>query len=330
MTPTRSILLVEDEHTLRLSMVRGLSKLDGIAIRDAGTLREAKRLIGAHAPDLVISDLDLPDGSGIEVAAELEKLGMHAPIVFVSAYVDKFRHRLPTRGDIEVYEKPVGLDRLRAMVEEKLTMGPRSPFAVTDYVQLASMGGHSVAIEVWSPAERGRIVIVGGDLWSAEDGLGTGLEALRRMVFLGGTHVACRTLRKGETTTRNIEGPAESVLLDLAREHDEAVRSGDHVTTPAPPSVPVDVQAGEDEWADVFAEASVHVEVPPALPTVPRQLSAQSLKQEFDEAFETAVDALLEKDFPSALGAFLRANAIQPSEPRVLANLKRLREMGFT
>jgi CheY-like chemotaxis protein len=329
MTPTRSILLVEDEHTLRLSMVRGLSKLDGIAIRDAGTLREAKRLIGVHAPDLVISDLDLPDGSGIEVAAELEKLGMHAPIVFVSAYVDKFRHRIPTRGDIEVYEKPVGMDRLRAMVEEKLTMGPRSPFAVTDYVQLASMGGHSVAIEVWSPAERGRIVIVGGDLWSAEDGLGSGLEALRRMVFLGGTHVACRTLRKGETTVRNIEGPAESVLLDLAREHDEAVRSGDPVTSPAS-SIPVDLQAGEDEWADVFAEASVHVEVPPALPTLPRPLSAQSLKQEFDEAFETAVDALLEKDFPSALGAFLRANAIQPSEPRVLANLKRLREMGFT
>lgn len=326
MTPTRTILLVEDEHTLRSSMVRGLSKLEGIAVRDAGTLREAKRLVGAHAPDLVISDLDLPDGSGIEVAAELERLGLHAPIVFVSAYVDKFRHRLPTRGDIEVYEKPVGMDRLRALVVEKLTMGPRSPFAVTDYVQLASMGGHSVAIEVWSPAERGRIVIVGGELWSAEDSLGGGLEALRRMVFLGGTHVACRTLRKGEATRRNIEGTAESVLLDLAREHDESARGG----RPAASSTTAEAGAPEDEWADVFAEASTAVEVPPALPTVPRLLSTQSLKDEFDEAFETAVDALLEKDFPSALGAFLRANAIQPSEPRVLANLKRLREMGFT
>ena len=98
----RNILFVEDEQTLRLSMARGLSKLPGVKVSDAATVREAKSLIATTRPELVISDLDLPDGSGIEVVAELDRLGIRVPIVFVSAYLGRFRHRATTRGHGEV------------------------------------------------------------------------------------------------------------------------------------------------------------------------------------------------------------------------------------
>ena len=353
----RNILFVEDEQTLRLSMVRGLSKLPGIKVSDAATLREAKRLIAATPPDLVISDLDLPDGSGIEVAAELGRLGLRVPIVFVSAYIGKYRHRLPTRGDVEVYEKPVGLDKLRAVVEEKLGLvdtAPISPFGVADYVQLAGMGRHSVVIEVRSIGGHGRLHINGGELWSAEDSLGTGVDAFRRLVFLGAAQVTCRTLRKNELPTRDIGRSAESVLLEVARTFDEAERDA--------------ARSGADEgWGDLFVDASnpkhntrpphaLRPVLPGALrlssspapviapivakeviapvvakaPPPPSAPAPASTARAFDEAFERGVDALLGKDYPRAFAAFTEANEISPDDRHVVANLERLRTMGFS
>lgn len=341
MAGQRNVLLVEDEQTLRLSMVRGLSKLSGVEVIDAATVREAKRLIGETRPDLVISDLDLPDGSGIEVVAELERLRIRVPVVYVSAYIGKYRHRLPTRGDVEVYEKPLSLDRLRALVEDKLAMEPEapgSPFAVADYVQLAGMGRHSVVIEVRSPGGRGRLVIKSGEVWSAEDSLGRGMEAFRRLVFLGAAQVTCRTLGRSETPVRDIDGSAESVLLDVARRLDEAERDS---------SVAGIV---DDGWGELFDEGAAKPRrstrpprrssvaprpttqrPPPLIPPPSRAVTLPSMTtaaRVFEEAFERGVDALLAKDYPRAYSAFLEAERAAPDDRRVAANLARLRAMG--
>jgi hypothetical protein len=42
------------------------------------------------------------------------------------------------------------------------------------------------------------------------------------------------------------------------------------------------------------------------------------------------VDALLGRDFDVAFRAFLAAEALQPGDPRVVANLVRLKEMGYS
>jgi Flp pilus assembly protein TadD len=42
------------------------------------------------------------------------------------------------------------------------------------------------------------------------------------------------------------------------------------------------------------------------------------------------VEALLNREFHSALRAFKEADALQPGEPRILANLGRLEEMGYS
>lgn len=333
----RSILVVEDETALRLSMVRGLSKLPGLRIRDTGTVREGKEAVQGERPDLIISDLDLPDGLGIELAAEVDRLGMQIPIVFVSAYVGKFRHRMPSRGDFEVYEKPLALERLRAVVEEKLSLRVdtgMSPFGVADYVQLAAMGRHSVLIDVVSAVGRGEILIKRGEVWSAKDRLGRGLEAFRRLAFLGTAQVTCRTLDPQKAPPRDIEGSAESVLLDAARSHDEAGRES---------------SAGiDDGWSDVWGDepaqgrgANGRTSSPPeaALPNrgpVGRPPSIRPIglsppvADRFGDAFDRGVDALLAKDYSTARAAFVEANELAPNDRRVLANLARLREMGFS
>jgi len=291
----RGVLVVEDEPVLRASMVRGLSKLDGIDVVSTGTVDDARRCIRKRPPDLVITDLDLPDGSGIEVVGELDRVGLRVPIVFVSAYLGQYRGRIPHRPGTDVFEKPISIERLRRIVDERLRgeeSVPSSPFGVADYVQLAGMGRRSVVIDVRGQiAGRGRIIVRGGEIWDARDERGEGAEAFRRLAFLKDAVVGCRPLEASDEVTRTITGSCESVLLDAARVEDESDPSA------------IDV-AWEDEKT-----------------TPPPRLT-------FAELYERGVDALLAKRFSEAYRAFCDADEIAPGDTRVHANLERLRQMG--
>jgi DNA-binding NtrC family response regulator len=114
------VLVVEDEPVLRASMVRGLARLPGIEVVDGATLAEATRLVEAYRPALIISDLSLPDGTGEALIGLLDRLRLRVPIVFVTAYLGTFQPRIPLSSDLEIHEKPVPLDRLRQIVEQRL------------------------------------------------------------------------------------------------------------------------------------------------------------------------------------------------------------------
>lgn len=285
---------------LRTSMARGLGRLADVAVVQAGTVREALRALETLEPAMLLSDLDLPDGSGLEVAAFLEERKLQVPVVFVSAYVNRYRKQLARRSEVEVFEKPIPLERLRSIVEKRLTerVEEAAPFGVADYVQLAAMGRRSVVIDLRGPSMHGHIVIEDGEVLRAVDNRGEGKDAFRRLAFVKSATVRCRALVRGEHVVRNMSGSGESVLLDAAREHDEA---GDGLDEAWP--------APDDDAAR------------PALGTYdPRR---------FKELYDEAVEALLAKDYQRAFELFGQARDISPSDPNVGANLARLRAMGF-
>ncbi len=348
----RPLLIVEDEPVLRASMVKGLSRLPSVTIFDAGTLREAKRLAQLHRPILVISDLDLPDGSGIEMASTLDEAGLRVPILFVSAYVREYRGRLPKRPGIEVYEKPLPLERLRAAVEAHLGVAPESsPFGVIDYVQLAGMGRRSVVLEVRGRlAGNGRIVIRAGEVWHASDERGEGMEAFKRLAFLKDAVVTCRSFERRDSSPRIIQGGCESVLLEAARLYDE---SGAVQSESEPDELFTDI---DDNWeqrpntdpnrSGVIERTELRVDEGRDLRREPAndaatgsgeiaQVNLRDLttsrrtEATFSEAYERGVDALLAKDFHKAFAAFREARELDTEDRHVEANLARLREMGF-
>lgn len=323
-----TILLLEDEDTLRRSMARGLAKLHDVEILEAATVTEARAFLEHRRPRLVISDFDLPDGTGLELVAALEKHGLRAPVVFISAYVAKFRSRLPPTGDFEVYEKPLALERLRAIVEDKLAGDPPpSPFSVTDYVQLAGMGGHTVGIEVTSVAGRGRIVVRNGQVWTAQDERGTGIEAFRRLAFLAAPAIRVRTLDSDDPGPRDIRGSAEAVLLEAARQQDERGRGEAPVVAPPPaPSVPPRPSSRPTTTPPQILKK---VSTVPSTLRPPPPPPSPGAKFQFEELFDRGVDALLKKDYRAAYACFSEASELDPNDGRVRANLKRLAALGY-
>ncbi len=299
------VLLLEDEPVLRGSMARGLAKLASLEVLEAGDLPEALALIDATPPHAIVSDIDLPDRTGLELIGELRKRGLDIPVLYVSAYLKAYASQIPPNAHVDVLEKPVPLDQLRAWVVDHVARAAagRAPFCAADYLQLACMGRHSLEILVGDgPAGPARIVVVNGEVWSASDGAGTGILAFKRAAFLRDGPVECRVL-EGAPGSRNIEMGWEALLIDTARELDEQVRDGG---APDPRRAP---------------EAGGAALEPPR--------TAASEKERFGAAWDRGIAALLEKDYPGALRAFLEARSLEPGDPRVAANLARLRELGF-
>jgi CheY-like chemotaxis protein len=218
------VLLVEDDAMLRTSVARGLRKIDGIEILEAGTVDEARAIALAMKPQLIVADLDLPDGTGAELVSELAKGGFRVPVVFISAYVSEFSGKLPRRKDIVVREKPISLSDLRELVLERLDPNDatEAPFHVTDYIQLACMSQRSAILSLRRDGRLlGEIVVKNGDVWAAVDGKGDGEEAFRRLLFKTRTSVTVAPIPEGTAVSRNIHGSSQHIMMEAARLQDE-------------------------------------------------------------------------------------------------------------
>jgi DNA-binding response OmpR family regulator len=86
MSAKRSILIVEDDETLREMLAEELAYEHGYAASTAGTLDAADRAISAEGSsfDAVILDLGMPDGNGCDYCAKLRRQGHNMPVIMLT------------------------------------------------------------------------------------------------------------------------------------------------------------------------------------------------------------------------------------------------------
>ncbi|MFB6351971.1 MAG: response regulator, partial [Bradymonadaceae bacterium] len=117
------ILLVEDERDLREPYELYLER-EGHEVFSAGSYEEARARFDEQqgAVDLVVADVVLPDGSGVDLVRELRELMPDIGVVYVSGYApDLVAERETVRDDGWRYlRKPVAGDELVATVGEVL------------------------------------------------------------------------------------------------------------------------------------------------------------------------------------------------------------------
>lgn len=86
-TGRRRVLLVEDETGIVEPVVAALER-EGFAPVVAGTLEDARGAFDAEAPDIVLLDVNLPDGSGFDFCREVRRAG-DVPVIMVTARGDE-------------------------------------------------------------------------------------------------------------------------------------------------------------------------------------------------------------------------------------------------
>ncbi len=119
MEDRKTILIVEDDkyiiHFLSISL-----KEEDYGLWTAKTVKEAVSLFYANRPDLVILDLGLPDGDGMEVIESIREIA-DTPIIIVSARLDEDEKiRALDAGADDYVTKPFYMGELQARIRAAL------------------------------------------------------------------------------------------------------------------------------------------------------------------------------------------------------------------
>jgi len=80
-----TILVIDDEDQLRQLLSR-IIRLEGFTVLEAPTLKQAWTIIEKSEPDIILCDVKLPDGNGVDFVPELKKKHAAIEIILLTAY----------------------------------------------------------------------------------------------------------------------------------------------------------------------------------------------------------------------------------------------------
>ncbi|SEP12699.1 sigma-54-dependent transcriptional regulator [Aquisalimonas asiatica] len=128
MTTERPLALIIDDEPDICELIQVTLQRMEVDCHIAGTLHEARDLLGQHAFDLCITDMQLPDGNGIDLVRETVAERPELPMAVITAYgnMDTAVQALKA-GAFDFVPKPVDLGMLRQLVggATRLSHGPR-------------------------------------------------------------------------------------------------------------------------------------------------------------------------------------------------------------
>lgn len=120
------VLVVEDDPNLAPFLVKALGEASH-AVDRAGSLAEARRLLGERPYDLLSLDVQLPDGSGLDFLAEVRGSGHSFPVLVLSSRATVKERVAGLDGGADDYlAKPFSLDEYLSRVRALLRRGPGS------------------------------------------------------------------------------------------------------------------------------------------------------------------------------------------------------------
>lgn len=174
------ILLIDDEVEIRSTLSAALGRR-GYKVQTAMNLKQAAEKDFTRF-DLILLDLFLPDGSGVDLLEKITALENHPPVVMISGHAGiETAVKSIQLGASDFLEKPLGLDRVLITIENVLaTRKLREENLNLSERLYGRMIGRSAAIkkiknEIEQTAARSkRFLILGAN--------GTGKELVARMI----------------------------------------------------------------------------------------------------------------------------------------------------
>ncbi len=245
------ILISDDEALFRTSAADSLrARFRGVEVLEAEDGAAALDIMSRMPVNVLITDLQMPRLSGIELVARVSSHRMPVQIIVVSAHMtDQMRCALDDLGALAFVSKPIDLDVLHRAVERMLAV-PRAHVAgvtLAGFVQLLEMEQQTCALRVSSPDGGGMLVFQTGrlvDAWTSE--LSGDAAALAILRF---RECALDVVGVLSVDKQRVRMPLSFLLLESARRADEE----------QPPAAGSWEMAGADE-------ADLDMAFPPTLP----------------------------------------------------------------
>jgi len=157
-----TILLVDPDEEIHSAIGERL-ETEGYIRFHASSLSEAQEILSQNTINLIISEVDIPDGSGFEfLATETDDEYIHKPVIYLANYggIEQIKDAIRA-GAFDYLEKPVDLDNLIDIVkrainlQDKYTGPERRAFSTLEPVQprwnvvdkLTNLASHRFVVE---------------------------------------------------------------------------------------------------------------------------------------------------------------------------------------
>lgn len=122
----QKVLVIDDEPDIRELLEITLLRM-GLDTATAGSVKEALLTIQSFQPDLCLTDMKLPDGTGLDIVRYIQRECAHVPVAVITAFgsMESAVEALKA-GAYDFVSKPVDLSKLRDLVQTALTLSGHS------------------------------------------------------------------------------------------------------------------------------------------------------------------------------------------------------------
>ncbi len=117
-------ILVVDDHDLNVKLLERLLEIEGHEVRAAASLSAAEQVLAEEQPAMIVLDLNLPDGSGLELTRKLKSHPLTAsiPILACTAAVRQSDEQRALEAGCDAFvAKPIDTRRFATLVASMLS-----------------------------------------------------------------------------------------------------------------------------------------------------------------------------------------------------------------
>ena len=125
--PRNSILVVDDDASIRAVIFAVLAQ--SFSVTTCASVDEALRLLNFVKPDLILTDLNMPDKDGFQLIQEVRRQGSNIPIVVISGALGDSTTLQGAKllGANDILRKPLSISELLMVIEGLLAAGANAP-----------------------------------------------------------------------------------------------------------------------------------------------------------------------------------------------------------
>lgn len=137
-------LIIDDDEAFT-SAVAGYIELEGFSVVTADSLGQARHFLASSVPDLLLVDLMLPDGNGLDLLPELDtNAATHVVIITGHASLDAAIESVRAGRVVDFLLKPIDIDRLKTRIQA--VMQTRQAMSRPDAIDDSASAAPSTAL----------------------------------------------------------------------------------------------------------------------------------------------------------------------------------------
>jgi len=222
----KKVLIVDDEEDMLWMLQRNMDNgIPNIETFTAQSGIEALDTLEETEISLVITDINMPGMSGLELLTEINNKWKETKVIIMTAYPSSaFENKAKKEGAVRFVEKPFDINDMRKIVEDVLetSKAPSKPsrgIALLDIIQFNGLAKSTSALKISTGDREGMIFFRDGKVVHASLGELSGEEAFFQIIELQKAEL--HNLNNVEPPQVSMGKSVESLLLEAAVKKDE-------------------------------------------------------------------------------------------------------------